>query len=168
MTEENDILFKSNGLAWAQAIVRVFLIAWTVFAIYQYHLNPNFFAITIGAAIFLFLLISETKIMVRNDYLEVKTKRIIPWLSKTKKYYFTEIKEVIYQEGTSRSPVSAITGLISPGAVVYSGRSSQIILKTKNDDYIYITPGLSENRILEIVRIVQIQISKNDAPKSMT
>ena len=94
MKQESDIIFESKEFPIIQIVARVLILAWIVFAVFMYSINPIFFGISILSALILFLLISEIKITSTNLYITIKHDNLLPFLSKRKDYYFKDIDEI--------------------------------------------------------------------------
>jgi hypothetical protein len=96
--DETGTIIEIKEFPLIHIILRVLLIAWICFAVYNFDKNPVFFGFTIGLSAILFFTISERSITIDKSTLTVMNARWLPFLTTRKKYNIAEIEVIEYEK----------------------------------------------------------------------
>jgi len=79
-------------------IMRMIFIAILILCIYNFNINPALFGFIIGLSMLFILISGVAIIIVTNEEIEFMFKRIFPFISRSKKIAFTDIKSIEFIE----------------------------------------------------------------------
>ena len=91
--EEEGTVFKTSSL-FQIYFIRIVVISISIFCFYNYHLNPNLSLIVLIYFYPLFILVSENKIIVSENYIKIVKKRLFNFFDINKTYFFKDVKSI--------------------------------------------------------------------------
>ena len=157
-SSEIPIMLKENPVF--KVLIMLILMAWIVFAVSMFEVNPGFFGVTILLAVIFILNIKRYLMIASAESLILKEVPLTPLFKKQYEIFYKEMDSVDYQDGEVNGLVMIIS-FIFLGTINFAHKEPAIFITLKDGTMLTLKPPKYDNDDnRELVKVVKTQIAR--------